>query len=646
MSNTDNNLLNSTSEEQIEEVVAFPELEIATTELDSDPLDTEDEIDQELEESLDREAEEIMASIASSLLEDSSTEDDSPSSEVPILQATSQPEDVDSLVAGELPELPTDQPDSWQIAEPEGLDSELDHASMWTTPDTYATTEEEKRLQQLAEEPIPYEPQLVTPQAPAPKEPKRRFSFATLFMVLLVLLVAAYMAGVIGFMNYFMPKTTLNGTDDVSLKSIKEVAEEHSATISGFGLTVQGDGIDLSIGASDINARYDGKAYARTAMSQQNPWIWPLELTRSRNFDVETTLTYDAARLEDIVGSAVDAFNKDAKKPVDAEVTYNKETKRYEIKKEEMGEAIDKNQVLALVRSSVGVGQQSVELGEDLLIKPSVYSDDEKLTEPVKKVNASLEATQDIVMGDKTLATLSEEDIAKWITVSDDLKVTFDEDACTAWCRGELSEQIDTIGSKRSFKTPDGRDLTVSGGTYGWSLNGTEVASQIAKNVRDGEKGTIEATWLVQAKTWNPGGNDWGDTYVEIDLTNQYVKYFKDGKVVWETSCVSGGPNIDNKDRRTPNGIYYINDNMRSGHIELKGEIDPKTNEPSYISYVDYWMPFIGDSVALHDADWRNSFGGDIYMTNGSHGCVNLPPDKAKELYGMVGVGTVVVVHG
>lgn len=58
-----------------------------------------------------------------------------------------------------------------------------------------------------------------------------------------------------------------------------------------------------------------------------------------------------------------------------------------------------------------------------------------------------------------------------------------------------------------------------------------------------------------------------------------------------------------------------------------------------------YWMPFVGNSVGLHDADWRSKFGSNIYEYNGSHGCVNLPPDKAAELAGLINVGTVVVVH-
>ena len=57
-------------------------------------------------------------------------------------------------------------------------------------------------------------------------------------------------------------------------------------------------------------------------------------------------------------------------------------------------------------------------------------------------------------------------------------------------------------------------------------------------------------------------------------------------------------------------------------------------------------MPFVGNSIGLHDASWRGSFGGSIYQSNGSHGCVNLPPDKAAELCSLIDRGTVVAVHG
>ena len=57
-------------------------------------------------------------------------------------------------------------------------------------------------------------------------------------------------------------------------------------------------------------------------------------------------------------------------------------------------------------------------------------------------------------------------------------------------------------------------------------------------------------------------------------------------------------------------------------------------------------MPFNGN-VGLHDADrWRSKYGGDIYKTNGSHGCVNMPRDAAEKVFNIVSKGTPVIVYG
>ena len=65
--------------------------------------------------------------------------------------------------------------------------------------------------------------------------------------------------------------------------------------------------------------------------------------------------------------------------------------------------------------------------------------------------------------------------------------------------------------------------------------------------------------------------------------------------------------------------------------------------DEEYESDVKYWMAFY-EGQGLHDASWRSSFGGNIYKHNGSHGCVNIPLDKAEALYDMVEVGTPVVM--
>ena len=118
-------------------------------------------------------------------------------------------------------------------------------------------------------------------------------------------------------------------------------------------------------------------------------------------------------------------------------------------------------------------------------------------------------------------------------------------------------------------------------------------------------------------------------TYIDVDITNQTLTYFVNGAVVLSTPCVTGSPG-----RSTPRGLFHINSCIPGKYL----------NGPTWHVWVDRWMRFAG-GCGIHDATWRKSFGGNIYKTNGSHGCVNIPHDQALALYNMVGVGTTVYVH-
>ena len=120
-------------------------------------------------------------------------------------------------------------------------------------------------------------------------------------------------------------------------------------------------------------------------------------------------------------------------------------------------------------------------------------------------------------------------------------------------------------------------------------------------------------------------------TYVDVNLATQMVNYYENGELKLSTPCVTGNTSLG---RGTPCGTYSIN-------AEVPGKF---LTGPTWNVWVDRWMPFNGD-IGLHDASWRSSFGGDIYQTNGSHGCVNLPHDAALALFDMAKIGTTVVVH-
>ena len=127
------------------------------------------------------------------------------------------------------------------------------------------------------------------------------------------------------------------------------------------------------------------------------------------------------------------------------------------------------------------------------------------------------------------------------------------------------------------------------------------------------------------------GENDIGDTYVEINMTKQKLWFYTEGEVEIETPIVTG--NMMRR-RATPEGVYFVYGKQKNRI--LRG--------PGYASHVNYWMPVKG-GVGMHDALWRDEFGGEIYKKEGSHGCINLPLEAAESLYDMIEIGVPVVMY-
>ncbi|MCR5557872.1 MAG: L,D-transpeptidase [Butyrivibrio sp.] len=134
------------------------------------------------------------------------------------------------------------------------------------------------------------------------------------------------------------------------------------------------------------------------------------------------------------------------------------------------------------------------------------------------------------------------------------------------------------------------------------------------------------------AQAANPGGAvQMPDTYVDVDIANQILIYYQQGDAVLVSEVVTGN---EAKGNGTPVGVFFIDTKVPGKYLV----------GPDWNVWVDRWMKFTG-AVGIHDASWRSNFGGDIYKYNGSHGCVNLPHDVALNLYDMVDIGTMVVVH-
>lgn len=228
---------------------------------------------------------------------------------------------------------------------------------------------------------------------------------------------------------------------------------------------------------------------------------------------------------------------------------------------------------------------------------------------------------------EKEILTAAE--LAQWTSVTDDHQIKTDFSSITAFTQ-ELADTYNTQGHARRFRTTAGEDITLYRGDFGWKLHVEDTAKRLMESAVTGGTVEVEPVWKHKGVLFTKG-DDIGDTYVEIDLINQKVWLYKDGKQLLETDCVTGTYGTD---RQTPGGVYSIY--YKKSPDVLDGE--------GYSSYVEYWMPFNG-GIGLHDANWRYSFGGDIYLTDGSHGCINLPTEAAKLIYETTYIGYPVVCY-
>lgn len=225
--------------------------------------------------------------------------------------------------------------------------------------------------------------------------------------------------------------------------------------------------------------------------------------------------------------------------------------------------------------------------------------------------------------------------IASWVNGSQGLTVSVDAAKVADYVQG-LRNKYDTPAGTQTWQSADGTTKSIKT-NYGWHIDQTKETEALIANIQSLQSVTREPVYASRAvQTEMP---QWGKTFVEIDLSSQHVYYYQDGNCVWDSKCVTG--TATDPDRATPTGVFALKYKQRDR--VLRGRINPQTGKPSYESPVAYWMPFNGN-IGLHDANWRSSFGGNIYLKSGSHGCINLPPKNAKTLYELITPGTVIVV--
>ena len=435
------------------------------------------------------------------------------------------------------------------------------------------------------------------------------------------------------FISHFYFNTMING-QDFSGKTVSDVEDYLKQQVSGYSLTVreQNNETDVISGA-DISLTYVENDDIRNALDSQNPLLWPSALFSQSSTDVTVEVGYDEAALTEKIQS-LKAVTKEQTQPTSAYPKYDGNS--FVIQPETYGTAVDLEVLTEKVKQYITEFKTELRLmDESCYIMPTYTKNSAEVQEACDTMNrycqASITYTMDKdVVVDKTL-------IATWLTCSDDMQVSVDYDSVRAWMR-EFGKTYDTVGTTRTITTPIGKTAQVSGGTYGWSVNEDQETQDLINSIQNAE--VVEREPAYKQTAASRGAQDWGNTYLEVDMSAQHMWYIVNGSVVLETDVVTGRPTPD---RETPQGVYSVVEKMRNK--VLRGSIDPATGKPEYETPVSYWMRITWTGIGFHDATWQEKFGGDWYQNHGSHGCINMPLDKAAQLYDMLEMHTPAIVH-
>ncbi|WP_186430682.1 peptidoglycan binding domain-containing protein [Clostridium sp. BSD9I1] len=458
-------------------------------------------------------------------------------------------------------------------------------------------------------------------------EPKNKSKkIMILIVTFLATLLSMYLAMSVYFMNRFYFGSSVNCIN-VSGKTIQEANKELADEITAYTLILEGrGGLKEEIKSADISLKYNPDAKLQSLKDSQNPFKWIYGVFNKTNFDLSEVASYDADLLKKSIDN-LSCFN--ANNIIESKnASFKYSDNGYKIVKEISGNKVNKNILYNHVVDTILKGETRINLESINCYEKPQYTSNSKEILTIKDMLDKYTSTKITYTFGQRMETLDGNIINAWINVDENLKVTFNEAKVKNYI-DTLAKTYDTLGSTRNFITSSGKSISVSGGDYGWSINKSKEVQDIIAAVKNAKSITKKPVYNQTALSH--GINDIGNTYVEINLSKQYLWFYKSGSLIVEGSIVTGNVSSSHS---TPSGTYKLK--YKQKDTVLRGA--------DYAAPVSYWMPFNG-GIGIHDANWRSTFGGNIYLTNGSHGCVNAPYYVAKAIFNNIEAGTPIICY-
>lgn len=448
-------------------------------------------------------------------------------------------------------------------------------------------------------------------------------------MVLLIYLGLAWY-----YSDTFMNGVMINGVyaagmtpeklDELLLQRTKEAS---FTVMDKYGKTYE-------IPIADMDFAYTYLDELNQIKSGQNPFHWGLALINgtSENYTITPEGICDTEKLRDYLMSM--ELIKNQADPDNIRVEIVKEKDGYALI-DDTENLLDVDAAVETIEQAVLDGERHLNLEDAGCYVEIDYTKDMldtlNIWKKVKKLQ-DVEIVCQFYDGDETVDSSV---ICDWISLDEDGDFQLDENGelildeeNVAEYVEQLAKEHDSVNGPWTFSPTRGGTVTIEKGTYGYKLNQKKQKEYFMEQVYAHKSAVTEA--IYSQRGWGDAAGDIGSTYIEVDMSDQMMYYYKDGHLQLSTPVVTGNTS---KGNGTPQRVCYIYFKQRNR--TLIGE--------DYETPVSYWMAVYGN-IGIHDATWRGKFGGTIYKTNGSHGCINTPMKAVSQLYEMAEEGTPVIM--
>lgn len=402
---------------------------------------------------------------------------------------------------------------------------------------------------------------------------------------------------------------------DLSGKNLEQATAALGGLIDGYRLRLTVNNTSMNFSAEELSMDLSAERFA----------YWFAETVEGNQPGSSGLIL---CNINHMISTVKKMFGETAK---NAAITYRRDLARFVTEPHRDGEVVDTAQVetaaVAAIRSLSPTASATATVSP---AEATVKESDPRVQSALKTANSYLDISLSYSFQAEGIPS-SREDIdihtlASFLTVQRDYSVTIDETAVQSY----VNKMAMRHGGSRvaPFVTTYGTSISYNVEYYKAVLDQTAMCKDLINCLKNRTSGTRSTTYLPANNANLPYGGD----YVEVNLSDQRLWVYRNGEMMVTTPLVSG--NVSTRKWTDP-GVFTI----------YERETDCTLAGANYVSYVDYWMAFNGP-IGLHDASWRSEFGGSIYKYNGSHGCVNLPPAAAKQVYDVVYVGMKVIVYG